>query len=415
MKRKKLRLGKIDRRAECRFCGSTDLYMFLDLGFMPHAGDFLTKKEVGKELCYPLKIYYCKKCGLVQILEVISSKTLFKNYHYLSSVSLTGHFKELAEELKNKFLNKKSFVVEIGSNDGVLLYPLKKMGFNVLGVDPAINVVKIAEKKGIETVTDFFGKKIAEKILAKKGGSDVILASNVLAHIDNMTDVFKGITTLLKPNGVLIFEVHYFPDLLKDIQYDFFYNEHLSYSSLKSLIPFLNKFNLQIFDVKHIKIHSGSIRVYAKFKDNKKYKIKKTVRTMYEKDLESLGFSRIKKFSSCVYKHREDLKNVLDKIKKDGNKIVGYGASGRANTLLNFCKIDNTILDYIVDDSPERQDKFTPGTHIPIVSPSVFRKDNVKYVLLLAWNYKDEIFKKERKFIKKGGKFIIPFPKVREV
>ena len=387
---------------------------FLDLGYMPHAGDFLTAKEVGKEFYYPLRIYFCRDCSLVQNLDVISPMKLFKQYHYLSSISLTDHFQKYAMEIKRRFLNKDSFVIEIGSNDGVLLSPLEKIGIKTIGVDPASNVAKIAKKRGVRTIVDFFGDKVAEKILKENGKADVIMANNVLAHIDNMDDVFRGIVKLLKPDGVLIFEVHYLPDLLNKMQYDFFYSEHLSYYSLAALVPFLSKFCLKIFDVKKVLTHSGSIRVYVEFKKSGKERISKNVEKLRKQELRLGTFSekKLKLFVNNVYKHRKLMRSLLAKIKEDNKRIIGYGAAGRANTLLNFCEINTDTLDYIVDDSPERQGKYTPGTHIPIVSPDIFRKDSVNYVLLLAWNYKKQIIEKEAKFIKDGGKFIIPFPRI---
>ncbi|QQG41195.1 MAG: class I SAM-dependent methyltransferase [Candidatus Woesebacteria bacterium] len=417
MIKKEVKIGKFKKRKTCRFCKSRKLIKFLDFGHMPHAGNYLKPKEVGKEYYYPLRIFFCKNCGLIQNLDIISSETLFKNYHYLSSVSLTKHFQEYAKEVKKKFLNKNSFIVEIGSNDGVLLLPLSKMGFKVLGVDPAVNVGRIAKKKDLDIIVDYFGVKVADNIVKKNGKADLILANNVLAHIDDMNNVFKGIGKLLKDDGVLIFEVHYFPDLLKRLQYDFFYGEHLSYYNVSTLITFLNKYNLEIFDVKKMPIHSGSIRVYAKFKGNNRLKTKAGVLKLvkYEDDLDRVDEKILENFNLKIDKHRSDIKKLLMDIKKGGSRIVGYGAGGRANTFLCSCDVNNDLLDYIVDESPERQGKFTPGTHIPIVSPEIFRKDKVKYVLLLAWNYKKEIIKKEQAFAKNGGKFIVSFPKIHLV
>ncbi len=417
MIKKKAKLGKFKKRCICRFCKSRKLVKFLDFGYIPHAGNYLKPEEVGKERYYPLRIFFCRGCGLIQNLDIISSATLFRNYHYLSSVSLTKHFQEYAEEIKKKFSVKNSFIVEIGSNDGVLLLPLLKMGFKVLGVDPAVNVGRIAKKKALDIIIDYFGVKVADTIINKYGKADLILANNVLAHIDNMDNVFKGVSKLLKNDGILIFEVHYFPDLLKMMQYDFFYGEHLSYYSLSTLSPFLNKFNLEIFDVKKMSIHSGSIRVYVKFKSNNKLKTRDGVLRLikFEQGLGRVDEKILKNFDLKIEKHKVDIKKLLLGIKKGGSRIVGYGAGGRANTFLCSCGIGKDILDYIVDESVERQGRFTPGTHIPIVSPEVFRKDSVKFVLLLAWNYKKEIIKKERVFIKNGGKFIVSFPKISTI
>lgn len=410
-----MRVGKFNTRKTCRICGSYSLELFLDLGFMPHAGDFLKKSEVGKEYKYPLRIYRCRKCGLVQILDVISTNTLFKNYHYLSSVSLSPHFEEYAEEMSKKFLAKNTFVVEIGSNDGVLLLPLKKRGINVLGVDPSANVAKIARKKGVKTITVGFGLDIAKDIVKENGKADAIFANNVLAHIDDIKDVFEGIEILLKKDGVLVAEVHYFPELLKKNQYDFFYNEHLCYYSLKTFTKLLKLGGLTPFDAKTIPIHSGSIRIYAKFIGNNNYpKTKRLIKLENSED--NISFKSLADFSKKVETHKKDLLSLLNKIKGKNEKIVGYGASGRANTLLNYCGIDTKILDCIVDESPERYGKFTPGTHIPIVNPDYFRRDKkVKFALLLAWNYKSEILGKEKKFVDNGGRFIVPFPKIKNI
>lgn len=410
-----MKIGKFTTRDKCRLCDSKSLEMFLDLGFMPHAGNFLKKSEVGKELIYPLKLWFCKKCKLVQILDIIPSSVLFDDYRYLSSISLTKHFEEFADELVTKYLSKGNFAVEIGSNDGVLLVPLKNKGIKVLGVDPARNVARVAKNKGIEVVVDRFNDAVANKVLKKYGKADAVLANNVLAHIDNMQEVFSGIKNILNEYGVLIFEVHYLPDLLKKLQYDFFYNEHLSYYSLTALVPFLSKFGLEIFNIKKISTHAGSVRVYAKFKNNKKYSPTRAVVNLLnaEKRSKLLRRTYLLKFSKAVSDHSKELNKYVVNLKESGYKIVGYGASGRANTLLNYCKIDDSVVEYIVDDSPERQNRYTPGSHIYIVSPDYFRKDNaVKLSILFAWNYRDQILKKENLYIKNGGKFIVPLPKI---
>jgi len=409
-----MKKGKTIKRNSCRLCQSKKLTEILDFGFMPLAGDYLLKKDLGKEKVYPLKIYYCNNCYLVQVLNVIKPDTLFGNYHYLSSIGLTEHFKKYAQEMVNKFINRGGFVVEIGSNDGVLLQPLKRHGIRVLGVDPAKNVARIAIKQGYDTLIDYFGVRVVEKIIKEKGKADAVFANNVLAHIDDLDDVISGIKLLLKPEGVLVFEVHYLYDLIAKLQYDFFYNEHLSYYTLTSLIPFLKKFGLVIFDVKKIPIHSGSIRVYVKSKKNSLIRVKKNVKNILENEKKEgvLGEEKLMEFALRVYEHKKRLRELLVNLKRSGEKIVGYGASGRGNTLLNFCKIDNKIIDYIVDESSERQNRYTPGTHIPIVAPDIFRKDDVKHALLLAWNYKDIIGEKEKEFIKKGGKFVVPLPNI---
>lgn len=411
-----MRKGKYKHRNTCRLCDNSHLELFLDLGLTPLAGNYLLEKDLGNEFYYPLRVYYCHNCSLVQLLDVVSQNILFRDYRYLSSIGLSSHFKDYAEEMMNRFLTRKSFVVEIGSNDGVLLVPLKEYGARVLGIDPAENVAWVAQRRGIETIADYFTQQNAIKIKKKYGQVDAIFANNVLAHIDDMEDVATGIDHLLKPSGIFVFEVHYVLDLIQKLQYDFMYpGEHLTYYSLLSLIPFWKKYGFLIFDVKRIPIHSGSIRVYMQKNRVKVRKPTKRIQKLIaqEKRFKLDTLEPFVSFANKVFAHKKRLRNFLINLKKKNKKIVGYGAAGRGNTLLNACVITPSILDYIVDESPERYGKFTPGTHIPIVKPEVFREDNKDYALLLAWSYKDTIIKKERKFIKKGGKFIIPLPGIQ--
>ena len=409
--------GKFTKRTSCRLCDSKDLVEILDLGEMPLAGAYLKKVQLGKEKVYPLKIFFCKECFLVQILDVVDPDTLFKDYRYLSSLSLSSHFSNLARELTKKFLAKDSFIVEIGSNDGVLLSPLKSLGMRVLGVDPAENVAKIAQTKGIDTMVNYFGKAVGRAVAGTYGKADAILANNVLAHIDDMHDVALGMKTLLKRNGIFVFEVHYLGDLVQKGQYDFFYNEHLSYYSLISLIPFLDKYEFEIFDVKRIPIHSGSIRVYVKNKGENRYKVSQNVNQLisYERETKLDKIQTYLEFAKKVKNHKAKLKNLIFSLQRNGKRIVGYGAAGRGNTLMNFCNLDSNMIEYIVDESPERYGRFTPGTHVPIVEPQVFRNSFPDHVLIFAWSYKNRIFEKEKEYTNNGGKFIIPLPQIRIV
>jgi len=409
-----MKKGRFKHRKTCRLCDSSNLEVFLDLGLTPLAGDYLLKEEIGKECYYPLRVYYCHNCSLVQLLDIIPADNLFRDYRYLSSISLSSHFKGYAQEMIDRFLTKESFVVEIGSNDGVLLAPLKEYGVRVLGVDPAVNVAWVAQRRGIETIADYFTKQHAKEIVKQYGQADAIFANNVLAHIDNMDEVFAGIQRILKPEGILVFEAHYLVDLIEKLQYDFFYpGEHLSYYSLTSLIPFLDKYDMRIFDVKRIPIHAGSIRVYACSKDNMRRENKQVRQNIIQEKVLCLNTIKpFKNFARKVFVHKKKLINYLFMLKDQNKKIVGYGAAGRGNTLLNASGISTQIIPYIADESPERYGRFTPGTHIPIVRSEVFRKDNPDYALLLAWSYKDAILKKEKEFLKRGGKFIVPLPSI---
>lgn len=410
----KIDIGRYYTRADCRLCGSVNLKLIIDFGLMPHAGDFLTREEIGKEKYYPLRIFLCKDCFLLQIIDIVPSNVHFSDYRYLSSIGLSDHFTHFANSLK---IARNSFIVEIGSNDGVLLRPLGDLGYRVLGVDPARNIAQIAKKKGIPMIIDYFTEKVALNIKSKYGKADVIIANNVLAHIDDMDAVFSGIKNLLNTDGVLIFEVHYLPELIEKLQYDFFYTEHLSYYMLHSLKPFLEKYGFVMTNVEIIPVHSGSIRVYAKQKSGKVSESKNVIDLMKkEEGLELLKFKTYFSFAKKINTHKKQLSRLLHKFKIEGKKVVGYGASGRANTVLNAANIDRNLISYIVDASKERYNRFTPGMHIPIISPQDFHGDiNVDYVLLFAWSYKDIILIKEKEFIRNGGKFVVPFPSIEIV
>lgn len=405
--------GKYQKRIVCRLCSSKQLSLFLNLGEMPLAGDFLFKEDIGTEPYYPLKLYRCLDCNLVQVLHIIPAKQLFKDYRYVSSVGLTDHFTRYAKEMVKKFNLKNKQILEIGSNDGVLIAPLKNLGAIVLGIDPAQNISKLAIEKGLPTIVAFFSTKIANELVKEYGKFTAIFANNVLAHIDGIEDIFRAITLLLEDTGVLVFEVHYLPSLLKRLQYDFFYHEHMSYYTITALKPFLEKLSLTIFDVKKISVHSGSIRVYVKHTKNGQIPISRNVnRLIQEEKLFFANNSVYKKFTQRITKQKEKLVKTLLDLKMNGATIVGYGASGRANTLLNFCDITSKVLDYIVDDSSERYGRYTPGTHIPIVSSNVLHTHNPDFIVIFAWNYKEMIIRKAEKYIKEGGSFIIPLPTV---
>lgn len=406
----------IKHRNCCRVCHSTSLVKFLDLGDMPLAGGFLSSDQIHDEKKYPLQVYFCKNCSLVQILDVIDQDTLFFNYKYRSSVikTLNEHFLNYAKEIKSRFLKKDELVVEIGSNDGVLLQPFKDLGVNYLGVEPAANIAEIAISKGLKVINDYFTLQISDEIKRKNGKAKVICANNVFAHIDDLDEVMQSIKNLLNNDGVFVFEVHYIKDLLDKFQYDTIYHEHLCYYSLTSLNFLMNKYNMEIFDVKKIPIHSGSIRVYTKNQSNKKEIIQSSFEDFLSQEKNFIHDLKIyQNFSDVVKKKRYKLQKTLEEIKKDHKKIIGYGASGRGTILLNYCNIGKNILDYVVDDSPSRQGLLIPGKHIPILSSSVIKKDNPDYILIIAWNYEKEIISKEQEYLKKGGKFIMPFPEVK--
>jgi len=402
-------------RNDCRVCGSHDLLLFLDLGLMPDA-EVKTKNQLKSDRSYPLKLYYCRNCHLVQVINILPAEELFTNYVYRSSVAktLVEHFEKYAKELSERYVKQGEFIVEFGCNDGVLLGPLKKYGVDAIGIDPAKTLKSIAEEKGLSVITDYFTQKIAMAIVKNKGKAKVITGSNVFAHIDNLDETMRAINILLDDNGIFVVEVHYLVDIFEKLQYDAMYHEHLCNYSLLPLNYLMSKHDMEIFDVKRIPIHAGSIRVYVKKKSNKVYKIQSTVSEAINFEIK-MGLNNIEAyldFARRVEKSRENLRKVLLNLKDQGSKIVGYGAGGRTHILICYCNIDTNILDYIVDDSPERYNKFTSGIHIPIYHPSRMEKFPPDYILLFAWNYREEILRKEHDFLLGGGRFIIPLPEV---
>jgi len=411
MNEKHLLYSKI---TSCRICGSKDLKKFLEFGNMPLAGGFIKKEDLLKEKTYPLTVVFCERCKETQILETVSSTTLFKDYRFVSSTTktLSNHFVQYAETMKEKFLSRESLVIEFGCNDGVLLKPFNDLGIKAVGVEPAENIALLAKKKGCEVINDFFNSKTAENIKKKYGNASLVCANNVFAHIDDMHEPMKGIKLLLEDTGVFVFEVHYLVDLLEQFQFDMIYHEHMMHHSLTSLSYLLNLYDMEIFDALRIPIHAGSIRVYAQNKKKGKNNIEPIVGKLLnlEKNKKIEQLNTLVKFGKDTYSKRDLLVKLIKNLKSQGKRIVGYGASGRATVHINLCKFNNSILDYVIDASHERQGRYIPGMHIPIVPPNKLESDNPDYAILFAYNYFDEVMKKEIKFIKKGGKFIVPLP-----
>lgn len=404
----------------CRICKNKKLEKILDLGEMPLANAFLDKNQLSqKEISYPLRIVWCKSCGLLQIDEIIPPEILFRNYIYVSGTSeaLRKHFEGLAMEVVNNFeLNNKSLVVDIGSNDGTLLKEFKKFGLKVTGVEPAVNISKIAQEKGITTVNDFFSENIAKKIIKDNGKADAITATNVIAHTNDLDKLLKGVSHLLKDDGVFIIEVPYLVDLLENIEFDTIYHEHLSYFAVRLLKIFFDEHDFKIIDIKRVKIHGGTIRVFVS-KKKSRYNINKNVNQLIllEKENKMHEVTVYKKFAGQVKKLKEDLVSLLQKLKSENKKVIGYGAAAKGNTLLNYYHIGPELIEFIADLSPMKQNKFTPGTHIPVYSPERIYEIKPDYMLILAWNFADEIMKQQSRFKEMGGKFIIPVPEVRIV
>lgn len=415
-------IGEFIRRDTCRFCQGSNLSKILDLGNVPLAGGFLKEKDFPHEKYYPLTLNFCRDCCLVQVSNVVSADILFKNnYFFFSSAigTLVDHFKDYARETHERFLKKieSPSVLEIGCNDGVLLKPFSAMGVRAIGVDPATNVVQSIDSNDFVVVNDFFTEKLALRIKEEHGPVDAIVSSYSFAHIDDMVDVMKGVKYLLKNEGVFIFEIYYLGTLIDEMQYDMIYHEHMSYYSLITLMRFLKKFDMEIFDVKYIPgVRSGSVRFYARNIGQRTEDISAAVADMMKYE-QNKGFDKVEvyaEYAQRVNNTRSQLLTLLNQLKKEGKTIIGYGASGRGTIVMNYCGIDSRYLDYVVDDAPAKHGFFTPGTHVPIKSWDFVKESKFPdYAVLFAWAFTDEVIKKRQDYIKRGGKFIIPLPQVR--
>lgn len=400
----------------CRLCKSKNLKLVLDLGKTALANSFLKKEELVKEEpMFPLALNFCLDCGQLQTTHVVSPELMFRDYVWVSSTSpvTVSHFEEYANSVfRGLKMKKNDLVVEMGSNDGVLLKPFKKLGAKVLGVDPARNVAERTTKDGILTLPNYFNPQIAQQILNDYGKAKVIAGNNVFAHIHDLDEILKAVDILLDDNGSFIIEFPYLIDFIEKNLFDITYHEHLSYLAIGPLDKFFKNHGMQIFDVVKTPVHGGSTRVFVK-KHNGKYNVSNSVNKFMHLE-EEKGLHKVQtydQFAKKVKNNKEELTQLLKSLKRQNKKIVGYGAPAKGNTLLSYFGIDNNMLDYIVDDSKYKHGLFTPGTHIPVTDPSLLEKLKPDYVFILAWNFAEPIMNKLTNFKKEGGLFIIPVPK----
>lgn len=339
---------------------------------------------------------------------------MFRNYVYVSGTSETipAHFAAYAKDVAERFVPKGGLVVEIGSNDGTLLRAFDRGAVRVLGVEPARNIAAMANGAGIPTLDEFFGEAIAGEIAAEHGRASAIIGNNVVAHIDDLHGLMNGVTTLLEDRGVFVAEFPYLVDLLEKTAYDTIYHEHLSYFSVRSVDDLASRHGLHLIDVRRVGVHGGSIRVFISRDGEASPDVKKLLRL---EEASGLRTGRpLRPFVEAVQRQREDLMRVLGEIRK-ARHIAGYGAPAKGNTLLNYCEIDRSVLDFIVDRSPLKHGLLTPGTHIPVEPPERLMASDVRDTLLLAWNFADEILRQQDAYRSRGGRFIVPIPSPRVV
>ncbi len=403
-------------RMNCRLCTQSDLISIIPLGRVPLANAFSSKKITTDEEKYNLEVMLCKDCGVAQLRNVLDPKDLFSHYIYFSSYSDTMLLS--AKILVDRFapsLLKNAFVIEVGSNDGYLLKNYKRYGIHVLGIDPARNITKKSCAIGIPTLCNFFNETLAEDLKNKKMQADIIHANNVMAHVPDINSFVAGLKLLLKNTGYAIIEVPYLYDLVKNLQFDTIYHEHVYYFSVRPLKQLFTNYNLEIFDIERISIHGGSLRIFVGHKGKKI--VKEVVNDLAQKETQFGLYeaSTYQTFMENVNVLKLNLINFLNDLKEKQKRIAAYGASAKGTTLLNCFGIGENTLDFIVDRNPEKQGLFTPGTSLEIKFPEALLEQKIDYALLLTWNFMDEILHQQKKFRDIGGQFIIPLPNVRAV
>jgi SAM-dependent methyltransferase len=400
----------------CRFCGHALQTTFVDLGMSPLCQTHIETQQLNSmEPFFPLHAWVCERCFLVQLEEYVAPANIFSEYAYFSSFadSWVEHARKYSVLMRERFgIGRDSLVMEIASNDGYLLQHFVAASVPVLGIEPAANIAKVAHDKGIRTEVCFHGRASADKVVAKYGQADLLLGNNVLAHVPDLNDFVAGMKRLLKPTGVITMEFPHLQRLMEQNQFDTIYHEHFSYFSFFTVEQVFAAHGLTLFDVDELSTHGGSIRIYARHEQDSSKPVSTRAQQLRAREL-ALGFNRLQtyqNFAEQVKSTKRKILSLLIDLKNRGSSIVGYGAPGKGNTLLNYCGIRTDLLSYTVDRNPYKQGKYTPGTHIPILSPDTIRDTRPDYIFILPWNLKDEIIT-QMSFVREwGGKFIVPIP-----
>ena len=402
--------------SKCLVCASGSVELFLDLGATSLANKFLAKEELSRpEPAYPLRVGHCAECGHVQLVETVAPKAMFDHYLYVSSMSdtLTAHLRSLSDRVVARLgLGAKDLVIDVGSNDGTLLSGFRRHGVRTLGVDPAANLAGMARKASVETLTAYFGDATARQVVERYGRASAVTATNVFPHLPRLEDFLAGLDRVLEAKGAFVLEAHYLQDLLDAGAFDTIYHEHCSYWSLGPMVRLFAAAGFEVVDAERLPIHHGQLRAWVRRKGVEA--VSDSVHRLLEEEARR-GFPKIapfRAFAAATLVLKLELNAAIDSLRAAGKRVVGYGAPAKGNTLLTFLGIGPDRIEYIADKSPLKQGRFTPGTHIPVVGPERLLADQPDYVLLLAWNFAEEIMAQQSEYRRRGGRFIVPVPRV---
>jgi len=406
-------------RRTCRICGGAGPRRFLSLGPTPLANSFLTTAEPADEMVFPLDVYFCPGCSLVQLLDVVDPEVLFRDYIYVTGTSdtMAEHNRGYAGAVGGMLgLGTRDLVVEIASNDGSLLDCFRRNGVRTLGVEPARNIAAQAIARGIDTVPEFFTLELARRLRAERGPARAVVANNVLAHVDEPVEFLRGAADLIEGDGLVVAEVPYLGELVRKMEYDTIYHEHLCYFSITALLRLCEAAGLSVVRLNRYEIHGGSLRLYARRRDQcPSHDAAVLAEASAE---EAAGLTRWETFQDLAVRvadHGRRLRALLEQLQSQGRTLAGYGAPAKGNTLLNYCGIGRDLLPYIVDKNPMKVGKYTPGARIPVLPVATLLERHPDCVLILAWNFGEEIMRQQAEYRRRGGRFLLPIPEPRIV